>query len=78
MKNMPPSNTNADAVNRDFKRFDRVEKWQHYRLSESGADEQFDEDFQIRTCVMADFFHGGDAGKKRFAVLVGTASMRSC
>jgi isopenicillin N synthase-like dioxygenase len=73
MKNLPLSNTNVDAVNQDFKRFDQVDKLQRYRLSESDADEQFDEDFQIRTCDMADFFHGGDAGKKRFAESLGQA-----
>ena len=69
----PRTESNLDAVNQDFRRFDQVDKQQRYRLSESGSDEQFDEDFQIRTCDMADFLHGGDAGKKRFANSLGQA-----
>ena len=73
----PRAESNLDAVNQDFKRFDQVHKPQHYRLSESGfemaLEEQFDDDFQIRICDMADFFHGGDAGKARFAESLGQA-----
>ena len=65
--------SNLDAVNQDFRRFDQVEKPQHYRLSESGEAEEFDDDFQIRTVDMADFFHGGEAGKARFADALGQA-----
>ena len=42
----PRTKSNVDAVNQDFRRFDQVDKQQRYRLSESGPDEEFDEDFQ--------------------------------
>ena len=56
MGNTADTDANVDAVNQDFKQFDQVEKRQRYRLSESVADEEFDEEFQIRTCDMAVFF----------------------
>jgi isopenicillin N synthase-like dioxygenase len=64
----------VEALNREFSRFDQVEKTQTYRLSESAAGEEaFDEEFRIRTCDMADFFHGGEAGRARFARELGLA-----
>ena len=62
-----------NALNRDFSQFDQVNKPQTYRLSEAAQGEAFDEDFVIRTCDLADFFHGGDAGKQRFAQSLGAA-----
>jgi isopenicillin N synthase-like dioxygenase len=73
MDTKPQMAAGLAAVNQDFRQFDQVEKSQRYRLSESDADEQFDENFRIRTCDMADFFHGGDAGKQRFAASLGQA-----
>ena len=61
-------------TNRDFARFDQVNKSHCYRLSESAqGDEQFDLDFQIQTCDMADYFDGGAAGRARFAQSLGQA-----
>ena len=37
------------ALNQDFIRYEQVEKRHAYHLAE-GVDEQFDEDFQVRTC----------------------------
>jgi len=69
-----PRERGVAALNRDFSHFDQVDKPQTYRLSESASgDEQFDEDFQIRTCDMADFFHGGEAGRRHFAQALGEA-----
>ncbi len=67
------STTNLDAVNQDFRRFDQVDKQQRYRLSEAEAGEEFDEEFQIRSVDMAEYFHGGEAGKARFAEALGQA-----
>jgi isopenicillin N synthase-like dioxygenase len=39
------------ALNQDFIRYEQVEKRQAYHLAESG-EEQFDDDFQVRTCDM--------------------------
>ncbi len=62
------------ALNSDFSRYDQVTKRQTYRLSESpGGDEEFDHEFAIRTCDLADYFHGGEAGRKRFAGELGAA-----
>lgn len=63
----------VDALNRDFSCFDQVNKPQTYRLSEGGEGEAFDDAFAIRTCDMADFFHGGEAGRLRFAQSLGAA-----
>ena len=73
MGNTADTDANVDAVNQDFKQFDQVEKRQRYRLSESVADEEFDEEFQIRTCDMAAFFHGGEGEKQQFAESLGQA-----
>lgn len=63
------------ATNQDFIRYDQVEKRQTYHLAESAADDEFDEDFRIRTCDMRspDFAHQlGDALREiGFAVLEG-------
>jgi isopenicillin N synthase-like dioxygenase len=64
----------VQALNRDFSRFDQVTKQQTYRLSESAdGDEAFDDEFRIRTCDMSDWFHGGEAGRRRFASALGAA-----
>lgn len=63
----------VDALNRDFSQFDQVNKPHSYRLSESTELEEFDHDFVIRTCDMSDLFHGGEAGRERFAHALGTA-----
>lgn len=61
------------AVNQDFIRYDQVNKSHTYHLAESAAEDQFDEDFDIRICDMSQFFHGGDAGRQRFADELGGA-----
>jgi isopenicillin N synthase-like dioxygenase len=40
------------ATNQDFIRYEGVDKRQAYHLAETPDDEQFDDDFQIRTCDM--------------------------
>jgi isopenicillin N synthase-like dioxygenase len=64
----------VQALNRDFSRFDQVTKQQTYRLSESATgEEEFDDEFRIRTCDMIDWFRGGAAGRRRFADALGQA-----
>lgn len=62
------------ALNRDFIRYEQVEKRQAYHLAE-GADEQFDEEFQVKTCDLRhpDFARDlGDALREiGFAILAG-------
>lgn len=54
----------TSAYNQDFNRYDQVDKLQRYRLSE-GEEDQFDEDYQIKTCDFDDLQKGED-GIKRF------------
>lgn len=62
------------AVNQDFSRYDQVNKEQAYHLSESAdSAEEFDTETEIKTCDLSQFFHGGDAGKEKFAQELGSA-----
>jgi isopenicillin N synthase-like dioxygenase len=61
------------ATNQDFIRYDQVEKHQSYHLAESAGDEQFDDDFQVRTVDIGRFLHGGDDVKRAFATELGDA-----
>jgi isopenicillin N synthase-like dioxygenase len=63
------------ATNQDFIRYDQVEKRQTYRLAESGTNDadEFDDQFQIRTCDLGQFLHGGEEGKRAFAHELGEA-----
>ena len=62
-----------EALNQDFKKYEQVNKEQSYHLSEHAAEDQFDESYQIKTCDMALYYNGGDAGKKEFARQLGDA-----
>lgn len=61
------------ATNQDFIAYDQVEKKQTYHLAESAGDEQFDDEFQVRTCNIGRFLSGGEAGKRAFAEELGSA-----
>jgi isopenicillin N synthase-like dioxygenase len=61
------------ATNQDFIRYDQVEKRQSYHLAETAGDEQFDDDFQIRTVDIGRFLHGNDEDKHAFATELGDA-----
>ncbi|HEX5259296.1 MAG TPA: 2-oxoglutarate and iron-dependent oxygenase domain-containing protein [Sphingomicrobium sp.] len=58
--------TEIDALNRDFVKYDQVEKSHTYRLAENAAD-QFDEDYEIATLDFGPFLRGDAADKERFA-----------
>lgn len=60
------SSANIDAKNRDFIRYDQVEKRHTYRLAENPSDE-FDEDYRIRTLDLGAYLHGDAADRARFA-----------
>ena len=60
------------ADNQAFRRYEQVDKQQRYRLSEA-QDEAFDEDFQIRICDLRQWFTGGEAGQREFAMQLGSA-----
>ena len=70
---MPPSKPDVDARNREFLRFDQVEKTQDYRLAEAAGKEEFDSEFRIRTCDLARYLRGNAADRRRFAVELGEA-----
>jgi isopenicillin N synthase-like dioxygenase len=67
------SDPRVDAKNRDFIRFEQVEKDQEYRLAESEQAEQFDEDFRIRTCDLKKFLRGNEEDRDAFARELGDA-----
>jgi isopenicillin N synthase-like dioxygenase len=60
------------AVNQEFSRYDQVKKEQTYHLAEHEQD-QFDNEYEIKTCDLGQFFHGGEAGKEKFAAELGAA-----
>ncbi len=62
-----------DAVNQDFARFEQVHKTHSYQLAEKPDVDQFDEDYEIPTCDMALYFHGGEDGRQQFTQELGDA-----
>jgi isopenicillin N synthase-like dioxygenase len=61
------------AINQEFKKYEQVLKDQSYNLSEKEGADQFDEEYEIKTCDMSLFFNGGEAGKKEFSRQLGEA-----
>ncbi len=61
------------ALNKDFEKFEGVNKEQTYHLVENKDNDQFDDDFVVKTCDMSEFFNGGEEGKRNFAQNLGTA-----
>ncbi len=61
------------AQNQDFEKYEQVTKNQEYNLVENAESEEFDEEYQIKTCDMRLFFEDGEAGKKEFARQLGEA-----
>jgi isopenicillin N synthase-like dioxygenase len=64
--------TDVQALNREFAKYDQVEKTHTYRLAENAADE-FDEDYEIATLDFGRFLSGEDAEKAQFAAAFGAA-----
>jgi isopenicillin N synthase-like dioxygenase len=64
----------VDGKNRDYLRYDQVDKDQSYRLAEAEADDEaFDTDYVIQTCDLARFVRGDDAERHAFARELGGA-----
>lgn len=59
------------SVNQEYRRYEQVNKEQIYGLSENDAVDEFDDDYQIRICDMADYFNGGNKGRESFAHKLG-------
>src|SRR5206468_6864694 len=64
--------TDVDALNRDFAKYDQVEKAHTYRLAEHESDE-FDDEYQIATLDFEPFLRGDAADRGRFAEAFGAA-----
>lgn len=64
--------TDIGAVNRDFVRYDQVEKSHTYRLAEGDTDE-FDEDYRIQTLDFGRYLDGDEAERSGFAAEFGAA-----
>jgi isopenicillin N synthase-like dioxygenase len=64
--------SDLDALNRDFSKYDQVEKAHTYRLAEQDSDE-FDDEYRIATLDFGPFLRGDAADRARFAGEFGTA-----
>ena len=67
LDNMPQTENQA------FKKYEQVEKNQTYTLSEQDGQEEFDNDFQIKTCDLSQWLYGSDSEKKHFSNELGQA-----
>jgi len=67
----PKKDDGIAATNREFARYDQVDKSHAYHLAEAGEDE-YDEDFVIRTCDLG-LLQEGEEGRRRFAFSLGQA-----
>jgi isopenicillin N synthase-like dioxygenase len=61
------------ATNQDFIRYDQVEKHQTYQLAEGLDENQFDDEFVVRTVDIGRFLHGNADDKRAFAFELGEA-----
>jgi isopenicillin N synthase-like dioxygenase len=62
-----------DATNRDYIRYEQVEKAQTYHLAEAGHVEAFDEDYRIRSLDLGRFLKGNAGDRSAFAGELGEA-----
>ena len=75
LHNVDGSASNVKATNRDFIEYEQVAKKQKYHFAEQegGGDEQFDEDFKIKTVDMSKLLKGNEKQRAEFAEELGTA-----
>jgi isopenicillin N synthase-like dioxygenase len=66
MQDEMATSSRLHASNREFQRFDQVEKAHCYRLAEHSSDE-FDEDYRIATLDFDSFLNGGREDREAFA-----------
>ena len=62
-----------DATSQEFRKYEQVDKDQDYHLAEKENEDQFDDDYVIKTCDLGQFFNGGEAGREKFAREFGQA-----
>ncbi len=60
------------AVNQDFRKYEQVNKDQEYHLAEDASDEQFDDDYVIRTCDIS-LLTQGEEQRQKFVQDLGEA-----
>jgi isopenicillin N synthase-like dioxygenase len=60
------------ATSAEFARYDQVDKKQRYHLAES-AEDAFDDAYEIRTCDLGRWLHGGPEDRRAFARELGEA-----
>lgn len=65
-----------NASNQEFRQFEQVNKSQQYRLAEQQGMEEFDTEFQIRTCDMRLAFSDSQKDRDAFAQQLGQAMQR--
>lgn len=70
---MDKKDSGVRATNRDFVRYDQVEKGQKYRLAEEAGEEAFDDSYEIRSCDLGLLLRGGPDDQLRFARDLGDA-----
>ncbi|HEX9728050.1 MAG TPA: 2OG-Fe(II) oxygenase family protein [Gemmatimonadales bacterium] len=63
----------VEAVNEEYQQYDQVERPHAYHLAEHAAEDQFDDETEIKTCDLSQLLHGGVAGQERFAEDLGSA-----
>ncbi|MBW2282864.1 MAG: isopenicillin N synthase family oxygenase [Deltaproteobacteria bacterium] len=61
------------ATNRDYIDYDQVEKRQSYHFTEDARAEEFDEDFEVKTCDLGRFLNGDEQDRRAFARELGAA-----
>lgn len=61
------------ARSTEFERFDQVRRPTAYRLAESAGEDEFDEDYRIRTCDIGRYLRGDEGDARRFAEELGSA-----
>ena len=69
----PKKDHGIRATNREYTRYDQVDKTQRYHLAEQGAADEFDDSYVIRSCDLDDLLHGDQAARQRFAHELGRA-----
>ncbi|MEM6993779.1 MAG: 2OG-Fe(II) oxygenase family protein [Myxococcota bacterium] len=63
----------VDATNRAMRRYEQVDKDQHYRLAERRGAEEFDDDAVIPRCDLGAWLGGDSAARREFADQLGAA-----
>ena len=63
----------VEATNRDYIRYEQVEKPQSYKLAEAAHGEAFDEEFRVRTLDLARCLRGDAGDRREFARELGEA-----